>query len=77
MIVTEAAQQGFAGSVIALPSAGSAPLVSLAFLNHPFFRCLHLSFFLGLEFGIGGLRLPFYPKAQGAGTDLVLASALD
>lgn len=35
------------------------------------------SFFLGLEFGTGGLGLPFNLKGPGIGADLVLAGALD
>lgn len=48
MIVTEVAQRGFAGSVvIALLSAGGAPLVSLAFINRPFLDVCSLEFLFG------------------------------
>lgn len=59
MIDTEVAQRGFAGSVvIALPSAGSIPLVSLAFINSPFFGCLQLGVsFRGWNLVLGALVL--------------------
>lgn len=62
MIVTEVAQRGFAGSVvIALPSAGSAPLVSFAFINRPlFFDVRGLEYLLGAGIGYWGARIEYW-----------------
>lgn len=48
MIVREVAQWGFVGSVvIALPSASSAPLVILDFINGPFSDVCSLEYLFG------------------------------
>ena len=63
MIVTEVAQRGFAGSVvIALPSAGSAPLVSLAFINRPFWDVCSLEFLFGAGICYWGPWFSLPPK---------------